>query len=265
MSSTAWCRSTAAIRFNVAGIADRLRVNISDVRDRAQHALSSSSDQDVPVQPGGPDQPSRLDGRSRTPTSRSTAAPSCRSSRRAAASTRPSRSCSRARARSTAVPSTCRSTRSTRSRPVDVNGDQQDRRRVVTTCSVQRRLRRARPAALRLTNTIGPRMRIKDARQTFLGVWVRSCTRGRARSRCGDGDQLRDLHLRRRRRRRVPARGRERCGANGACFNLGGLEADLAARSRATAGRRQRCGRVRGARSIPAERKRIDIGDYYAD
>ena len=26
---------------------------------------------------------------------------------------------------------------------------------------------------LRLTNTIGPRMRIKDARQTFLGIWIR--------------------------------------------------------------------------------------------
>src|SRR5207302_7144403 len=27
--------------------------------------------------------------------------------------------------------------------------------------------------ALRLTNTIGPRMRIKDARQTFVGLWIR--------------------------------------------------------------------------------------------
>ena len=27
---------------------------------------------------------------------------------------------------------------------------------------------------LRLTNTIGPRMRIKDARQTFLGVWIKN-------------------------------------------------------------------------------------------
>lgn len=30
-----------------------------------------------------------------------------------------------------------------------------------------------RSCALRLTNTYGPRMRIKDARQTFLGIWVR--------------------------------------------------------------------------------------------
>ena len=30
-----------------------------------------------------------------------------------------------------------------------------------------------RACALRLTNTYGPRMRIKDARQTFLGIWIR--------------------------------------------------------------------------------------------
>lgn len=35
-----------------------------------------------------------------------------------------------------------------------------------------------RTSALRLTNTIGPRMRIKDARQTFLGIWVRRLLEG---------------------------------------------------------------------------------------
>jgi len=30
-------------------------------------------------------------------------------------------------------------------------------------------------SVLRLTNTYGPRMRIKDARQTFLGIWIRNC------------------------------------------------------------------------------------------
>src|SRR6516165_12003839 len=29
-----------------------------------------------------------------------------------------------------------------------------------------------RGCALRLTNTIGPRMRVKDARQTFVGIWI---------------------------------------------------------------------------------------------
>ena len=33
-------------------------------------------------------------------------------------------------------------------------------------------------SVLRLTNTYGPRMRIKDARQTFLGVWIRNLLQG---------------------------------------------------------------------------------------
>lgn len=35
-----------------------------------------------------------------------------------------------------------------------------------------------RSTVLRLTNTIGPRMRIKDARQTFVGIWVKQALRG---------------------------------------------------------------------------------------
>ena len=35
-----------------------------------------------------------------------------------------------------------------------------------------------RASALRLTNTYGPRMRIKDARQTFLGIWLRRVIEG---------------------------------------------------------------------------------------
>ncbi len=39
-------------------------------------------------------------------------------------------------------------------------------------------------SALRLTNTYGPGMRVKDARQTFLGVWIRAVVEG-GRSRFG--------------------------------------------------------------------------------
>src|SRR3954469_6252210 len=35
-----------------------------------------------------------------------------------------------------------------------------------------------RSTVLRLTNTIGPRMRVKDARQTFVGIWVRQLLEG---------------------------------------------------------------------------------------
>src|SRR5688572_26597126 len=46
--------------------------------------------------------------------------------------------------------------------------------------------------ALRLTNTIGPRMRIKDARQTFVGVWIRRLLEGQPIDVWG-GEQLRDF------------------------------------------------------------------------
>jgi UDP-glucose 4-epimerase len=35
-----------------------------------------------------------------------------------------------------------------------------------------------RASALRLTNTYGPGMRIKDARQTFVGIWLRNLIEG---------------------------------------------------------------------------------------
>jgi nucleoside-diphosphate-sugar epimerase len=46
---------------------------------------------------------------------------------------------------------------------------------------------------LRLTNTIGPRMRIRDARQTFVGIWVRQLLEGRPIEVWG-GEQLRDFN-----------------------------------------------------------------------
>src|SRR5437763_10465743 len=49
-----------------------------------------------------------------------------------------------------------------------------------------------RATALRLTNTYGPRMRIKDARQTFLGAWIRLLAQGQPFE-VWDGQQLRDF------------------------------------------------------------------------
>jgi len=48
--------------------------------------------------------------------------------------------------------------------------------------------------ALRLTNTYGPRMRIKDTRQTFLGIWIRNLIENKDIQIYGDGKQLRDLN-----------------------------------------------------------------------
>lgn len=46
---------------------------------------------------------------------------------------------------------------------------------------------------LRLTNTIGPRMRIRDARQTFVGIWIRQLLEGQPIHVWG-GEQLRDFN-----------------------------------------------------------------------
>ena len=51
-----------------------------------------------------------------------------------------------------------------------------------------------RACALRLTNTYGPGMRVKDARQTFLGIWVRNLIEGKPIKVFGDGLQLRDFN-----------------------------------------------------------------------
>ena len=49
-------------------------------------------------------------------------------------------------------------------------------------------------SVLRLTNTYGPRMRIKDARQTFLGIWIRNLLEGKPIEVFGDGKQRRDYN-----------------------------------------------------------------------
>jgi UDP-glucose 4-epimerase len=119
-----------------------------------------------------------------------------------------------------------------------------------------------RACALRLTNTYGPRMRIKDARQTFLGVWVRLLVE-KSPFQVWGGEQLRDFTF-------VDdavealllAAIHEQ--ANGQIFNLGGEQVftlkEVANLMLEVAGEGQY-----SVHTFPADRKRIDIGDYYAD
>lgn len=114
---------------------------------------------------------------------------------------------------------------------------------------------------LRLTNTYGPRMRIKDARQTFVGIWIRCLLEGRPFDVWG-GRQLRDFTY------------VDDCvqalilaavkpEAVGRVYNLGGgapvslLElADLLVEVNG--------GGEYVVREFPEDRKKIDIGDYYS-
>jgi UDP-glucose 4-epimerase len=120
-----------------------------------------------------------------------------------------------------------------------------------------------RACALRLTNTYGPRMRVKDARQTFLGIWIKQVITGEPIQVWGDGLQIRDFTYVDDCVEALLLAAREP-GAAGRVFNLGGDETislrDLAALLIAVAGE--------GSYEVipfPPERKPIDIGDYYAD
>jgi UDP-glucose 4-epimerase len=145
-------------------------------------------------------------------------------------------------------------------RPVDVNG--------INKCAgewyhrLYHDLHGLRTSVLRLTNTIGPRMRIKDARQTFLGVWIRLLLERKPIEVWG-GAQIRDFtYVDDCVRALVLAAANP--AATGRVFNLGGHErlalTDLARLLIEVNGG----GRL-VSRPFPAERKKIDIGDYYAD
>jgi UDP-glucose 4-epimerase len=116
---------------------------------------------------------------------------------------------------------------------------------------------------LRLTNTYGPRMRVKDARQTFLGYWLRQIVAGEEIAVFGDGLQQRDFNY-------VDDAvdafllAATRDEAIGKTYNLGDSEVvnllDLA----------RKLVELNGDGSFkvvpfPEDRKAIDIGDYYSD
>lgn len=119
-----------------------------------------------------------------------------------------------------------------------------------------------RSTVLRLTNTIGPRMRVKDARQTFVGIWIRQILEGKPVEVWG-GDQLRDFtYVDDAVEAFLLAATHPK--AVGGVFNLGGVGRislrDLAKTLVAVAGQGSYA-----VKAFPADRKKIDIGDYYSD
>jgi len=119
-----------------------------------------------------------------------------------------------------------------------------------------------RTCALRLTNTYGPRMRVRDARQTFLGVWIRAVVEGKPFEVWG-GQQLRDFtYVDDAVEAFLMAALKE--DANGQVFNLGG-ESAISLKDLADLLIEVNGGGNYKIHSFPSERKRIDIGDYFAD
>lgn len=119
-----------------------------------------------------------------------------------------------------------------------------------------------RACALRLTNTIGPRMRIKDARQTFVGVWIRLLLEGKSFEVWG-GDQLRDFTYVEDCVDAVLMAATDK-KADGNIFNLGD-NCVVSLRQLAEMIIEINGGGKYAVREFPSDRKKIDIGDYYSD
>jgi len=120
-----------------------------------------------------------------------------------------------------------------------------------------------RACALRLTNTYGPGMRVKDARQTFLGIWIRRLIEGKPIQIFGDGKQRRDFNF-------VTdvvealLRAAVSSEADGQLFNLGDHE-QISLRELASLLVEMNGSGNYELVPFPDDRKAIDIGDYYAD
>ena len=128
---------------------------------------------------------------------------------------------------------------------------------------IEHRVRGRPVVSLRLTNSYGPRLRVRDARQTFLGIWIR-CVLERKPFEVWGGAQLRDMTY-------VDdvteafIRSAESPDCHGRIFNIGGPPPislhDLA----------EMVVRIAGppahytTREFPADRAQIDIGSYHAD
>jgi UDP-glucose 4-epimerase len=120
-----------------------------------------------------------------------------------------------------------------------------------------------RACSLRLTNVYGPRQLIRHNRQGFIGWFIRLAIENQSIQVYGDGSQLRDfVHV------DDAADAFLRAGADDACngeaFNVGGdqpvCHRDLTTLLIDIAG----TGRVEYVQ-WPADRKSIDIGSFYAD
>jgi len=120
-----------------------------------------------------------------------------------------------------------------------------------------------RTVSLRLTNTYGPRMRIRDARQTFIGWWFRQLLEDKTLTIFGDGLQVRDFnYIDDVLEALLMVAANE--VADGQIYNLGSDDPiNLLNLARLLIEVNQ--GGAFELLPFPDDRKRIDIGDYYGD
>ena len=146
-------------------------------------------------------------------------------------------------------------------RPVDVNGINKNAGECYHL--LYNNVYGIRACVLRLTNTYGPGMRVKDARQTFLGIWVRLLLEGKPIKVFGDGEQLRDFNYVDDCVTALLLAG-ESEQANGKVYNLGSEEV-IGLKALAEMMTNLGYGGSYELVPFPEERKAIDIGDYYSD
>lgn len=127
---------------------------------------------------------------------------------------------------------------------------------------LENRIHQRPVVSLRLTNCYGPGLRIRDARQNFLGIWIRKVLEGEPFELWG-GDQLRDLTY-------VDdvveafLLAAESGACHGQVFNVGG-EATASLKVIAdTLVRLHGPSATYIVREFPADRARIDIGSFHA-
>ena len=245
--------------FNIAGIEDRVRVNIADVRQQSTMNYLVR-DQDVIFNLAG--QVSHIDSMQDPYTDLEINCRSQLSILEACRRYNPTVKVVFAGTRQVyGKPDSLPVSESHLVRPVDINGINKAAGEYYHL--VYNNAFGVRACSLRLTNVYGPRQLIKHNRQGFIGWFIRLAMEDREIQIYGDGGQLRDFVY-----VDDAADAFLRAGAseasNGQVFNVGGLEPishrDLVQLLISVAG----CGRYRFV-DWPPEKKAIDIGDFYSD
>jgi len=244
-------------RANIAGIEDRVTVNISDVRDR--HSLAPLlREQDILFNLAG--QTSHLDSMTDPFTDLEI---NCRSQLSILEA---------CRHHNPEIKIVFASTRQVYGRPRSLPVDEEHPVAPVDVNGIDKAAGEAfhllygevyglRVCALRLTNVYGPRMRVRDARQTFLGVWLKAVLHGAPIEVWGDGAQRRDLLYVDDAVHAFLLAG-SRGEADGQVFNVG-VDSSISLRELAELLVRLHGSGAYEVVPFPPERRAIDIGDYF--